>query len=366
MAKISSYSTATPPVSGSDMLIGTDVLDNDATKNFTVNQLATFINGASGFVPYTGATADLDLGSFSFYSNDLYVLGAISANGSQGNAGEVLTSQGAGLPAIWQAGGGGSQDIDQTLANGNTAIDKQQKFTNSSGPDLTYITPYYLYVSDNPITTNTAIFSAVNPGTLISRNQNTADEVSISTTKFALISNSNLFKYEINSFNVTITQFSVGASTITLDHQNSVFNNQVITYPSASGTIAMSVNGIPADSAGNIVVPGQLYKVYTALLDYNGGAITAKVLENTLGTTINWTNPFNGVLYGTAASGNPFTTNKTWMIGGSYNNGGQPYFTVCGATAFQNIVTTSLFLYDGTITGTPNFSNLQIEIRVYP
>jgi hypothetical protein len=48
MGKISSYSTVTPPVSGSDMLIGTDVSTNNATKNFTVNQLAEFISEELG------------------------------------------------------------------------------------------------------------------------------------------------------------------------------------------------------------------------------------------------------------------------------------------------------------------------------
>ena len=133
--------------------------------------------------------------------------------------------------------------------------------------------------------------------------------------------------------------------------------NRNYELPDQSGTLAL---------LSDIPTPTSSYLVYTALLEYNGGSPIATILQNTLGTTINWTNPANGTLFGTAASGTPFTLNKTWVVGGAYNNGGQPYFTIGSATGLTNIVNVKLFLYDGTITGTPNFSNLQIEIRVYP
>ena len=47
MAKIESYAIVNPPVVGGDMLIGTDVANLNATKNFTVSQLASFINAAA-------------------------------------------------------------------------------------------------------------------------------------------------------------------------------------------------------------------------------------------------------------------------------------------------------------------------------
>ena len=59
--KISSYAVLSNPQLG-DKLIGTDVNDMDVTKNFTISSL--FQLGASSglFVPYTGATDDVDLG----------------------------------------------------------------------------------------------------------------------------------------------------------------------------------------------------------------------------------------------------------------------------------------------------------------
>jgi hypothetical protein len=59
--KISSYSVLSNPQLG-DKLIGTDVNNMDVTKNFTISSL--FQLGASSglFVPYTGAINDVDLG----------------------------------------------------------------------------------------------------------------------------------------------------------------------------------------------------------------------------------------------------------------------------------------------------------------
>lgn len=120
MAKIDSYATATPPIAGGDMLIGTDINDNNATKNFTVNQLITFVNSTGTFVPYTGATANVDLGSNTLTVDTAVFSGGIQANNIQmasgnfsapnnkfilgfspGTAGQVLTSQGAGSGVVW-------------------------------------------------------------------------------------------------------------------------------------------------------------------------------------------------------------------------------------------------------------------------
>ena len=43
MAKIESYVIANSPLSGSDKMIGTDTVHDNATKNFTISELAAFI-----------------------------------------------------------------------------------------------------------------------------------------------------------------------------------------------------------------------------------------------------------------------------------------------------------------------------------
>jgi hypothetical protein len=49
MAKIESYPAAPSPVSGSDTLIGTDSVNDNATKNFSIQEILQFIfeNGSS-------------------------------------------------------------------------------------------------------------------------------------------------------------------------------------------------------------------------------------------------------------------------------------------------------------------------------
>ena len=112
MAKIDSYVNVTPPVSGGDKLIGTDVTDNNATKNFTVSQLITYITSTGVYVPYTEATANVDLGSHniiaaqgSFYAGiqtgPIALSGPITISSNSGTSGQVLTSNGSGAPT-WQ------------------------------------------------------------------------------------------------------------------------------------------------------------------------------------------------------------------------------------------------------------------------
>jgi hypothetical protein len=79
MARISTYPTDSS-VSGGDMLIGTDVDNANATKNFTVSDLNSYLVSSpttlNNLVPYTGATQNVDLGSF-----DLLVGGTLGVTG---------------------------------------------------------------------------------------------------------------------------------------------------------------------------------------------------------------------------------------------------------------------------------------------
>jgi hypothetical protein len=110
MAKISTYTTDTN-VTGGDMLIGTDVDNSNATKNFTVSDLAAYMaTNLTNFVPYTGATGSVDLGTNDLSLKSLTVNDGISLTGelytfgSAGSSGDILVSQGAGLSPQWVDG----------------------------------------------------------------------------------------------------------------------------------------------------------------------------------------------------------------------------------------------------------------------
>lgn len=104
MGKISTYPTDTN-VTLSDRLIGTDNENNNETKNFTVGALAGVINDPTvltDFVPYTGATNDVDLGANTIESAGLILNGPLTEPvGGDGALNQILTSQGAGLPPKW-------------------------------------------------------------------------------------------------------------------------------------------------------------------------------------------------------------------------------------------------------------------------
>ena len=76
MAKISSYPILSTP-SINDLLIGTDVDNLNITKNFSIGDIASFIIGGS-YVPYIGATENVDLGAFEITSSAFIVGGGVA------------------------------------------------------------------------------------------------------------------------------------------------------------------------------------------------------------------------------------------------------------------------------------------------
>ena len=78
MGKISGYANDSTPNVG-DKLIGTDVNDLNATKNFTIGQILSLGASSGLLVPYTGATGPVNLGSNSITSNSFIKAGGTSS-----------------------------------------------------------------------------------------------------------------------------------------------------------------------------------------------------------------------------------------------------------------------------------------------
>lgn len=77
MSKISSYAIDSTPNLG-DKLIGTDIDNLNATKNFTIGQVLSLANLGT-YVPYTGANANVNLGSFTLTANSIIKSGGTSS-----------------------------------------------------------------------------------------------------------------------------------------------------------------------------------------------------------------------------------------------------------------------------------------------
>ena len=77
MAKISTYPFASIPTLG-DYVIGTVNIDSKETKNFRISDILA-LSGAGLFVPYTGATEDVDLGSNAIIASSFIKLGGTSS-----------------------------------------------------------------------------------------------------------------------------------------------------------------------------------------------------------------------------------------------------------------------------------------------
>ena len=78
MGKISTYAQVSSP-SLSDKVIGTDVSNMDATKNFTIADILSLGSSSGLFVPYTGALANVNLGSYSLTANSIIKSGGTAS-----------------------------------------------------------------------------------------------------------------------------------------------------------------------------------------------------------------------------------------------------------------------------------------------
>jgi len=72
-------------------VVGTDFDESNQTKNYRIGDIID-VNGSTVYVPYTGATSDVTLGSFSIQATDIYLGGEFYDNtGSAGSEGFFLS-----------------------------------------------------------------------------------------------------------------------------------------------------------------------------------------------------------------------------------------------------------------------------------
>lgn len=118
--KISSYAVLSNPQLG-DKLIGTDVNNMDVTKNFTIESILELANTEGLFVPYTGATNDVDLG--------LNSIRAVALIKDGGTASQFLKADGTVDNNTYLTAG----DIDFTqVLNGSSTVSQAPSALNTS------------------------------------------------------------------------------------------------------------------------------------------------------------------------------------------------------------------------------------------
>jgi hypothetical protein len=103
-------------------------------------------------------------------------------------------------------------------------------------------------------------------------------------------------------------------------------------------------------------------KKYVALLSQSGtNAPTATILENTLGGTITWSRNASGNY--TATLIGAFTQNRTWFNTEPSDQAGNVATT---KLMWSNANTVTLIVKDGSQANMDGWTNLSVEIRVYP
>lgn len=138
----------------------------------------------------------------------------------------------------------------------------------------------------------------------------------------------------------------------------------------SNGTASFTNNiGGTFNVTGITTTPSVNYIIYKALVSLSGGIFTVTQLENTIGdgsgvspNDIQWSNPNNGIIRATKTGA--FTSSNILISVENINGGGVPYICT-GQKSTSNFISINIFLHDGTLLSTPNFTNLPVEIRIY-
>jgi len=129
MAKISTYPHASSPQL-SDMLIGSEVGDGNATKNFLISDIIGLIDFGP-YVPYTGAVADVDITGYDLTADHVYA--DITANVATINSNFTMLSGLAEFYGTLQAIGAVVLDAQLIDGLGSPGTNGQVLTTNGSG-----------------------------------------------------------------------------------------------------------------------------------------------------------------------------------------------------------------------------------------
>jgi hypothetical protein len=266
LAKISTYVIDGTIVDG-DKVIGSDANNSMQTKNYTIGDLVAYFAfqiGNNLLVPYIGANNNVDLGAFNLLASSVQISDNIIANGSVGLPGQVLMSQGAGLPSVWSFNTG-AQGLNSVLTISNTSV-KNIELTNAFGSAIIDIEQVYgpasFYLDD--LTNSTASY------------WNTSQLHLESSTGYGV-------DYLTNKI-----RFTFGGNYV--DFKPSAFNNQTFLLPSAGGYIPVSVNGNFANISGDITIPVGTGTVTSIDLVAGTGIGLAGVLPITTSGTVTITN----------------------------------------------------------------------------
>lgn len=135
-----------------------------------------------------------------------------------------------------------------------------------------------------------------------------------------------------------------------------VANNQVIDLPDTGGTLAISVNGIPADSSGEVT----LYREYVAKISQSGAvAPTLPIVhDNTLGAPVTTAYSGTGVYTINCSAFDPNTTVVFVQLGTTFNGA-----TVTAQVAAGFIILQTEVL--GVVANDVLNDKSCIQIRVY-
>jgi hypothetical protein len=297
---------------------------------FTENVGGLYTNGSSGMAFLSDGTGTPGAFKFAFGTNTTPAF-------------EINTTN-IKIPGLGGSGSGVVGIDNSGNLSFTTAASSQWSTITSNSIKYTGSSSHSIVTVASPATSTAALFSAASFDGVDARLQSNAASAFIGT--------------------VTNHPFSIIANNVTAINFPAAGGIETPNVPRNASTTDSSLYLDPASGAWQYrkINTGAGYSVYTALLSQSGTSDpTAIVLgNNTIGAIV-WTRNSTGSYTGTLTGA--FTSNKTWLICQKGDGSGS---FVNGLLFRSSANALSLDVRDNTNTVTDGFTNLSIEIRVYP
>jgi len=233
-----------------------------------------------------------------------------------------------------------------------TAVPSTAEIIANKSQDITLApTSTVLYPSNNAVveyvTNEVTLQTVTDAGNITSQNiisNSTIESTSASDSSYAYLSSATGSGGAVGIRNVGNNLAEIKATNLTANRSHQL--------PDADGTVAL---------LSDISAP---YAVYTAILSWLSGGVTATVLQNTTGATISWAIGIGGWAEATISS--PlFVAGKTFTMPSSWQAGSQ-YFALNGVRISTTVINFIPIRPSDNSTTVGYTTYIPIEIRIYP
>jgi hypothetical protein len=291
----------------------------------------------------------------------------------------LINNAGVATDANWSISNVGIGFVPENVANKSTDVNlgTSDVYYPSQNAVKTYVdaqvTAVFPYTPENIANKNDDITANPSSTVLYPSNKAVADYVNLGVNLQTVTDNGNITTNDIHVYNVIDSSNATDSSAAYLN--NVLGDGGILGIKKADGTtgeikgtnLTANRNYELPDQSGTLALTSDIttpYSVYTAILSWQSGGVSATVLQNTTGANISWAVGIGGWAEATISSA-LFVADKTFIMPSSWQAGSQ-YFALNGFRISTTVINFLPIRPSDNSVSVGYTTYIPIEIRIYP